>query len=62
MGDYSYYLLQAPLADLELSAIVILNTIRNTGGHEVSPTPPINPSTADTDGTLPLKVESFGGG
>lgn len=62
MGDYFYYLLQRTLADLELYGIVILNTIRNAGGHEVRPTPPINPSTADIDGTFPLIVESVGGG
>lgn len=64
--DSGLPLLSLPLittqADSDISKIVILNTIRNAGGQDVSPTPPIHPSTSDTDGIFPLTVESPGGG
>ena len=51
--------LATALTDPETS-LVILNTIRNAGGRDVSSTPPIDPSTAETDGSVSFTVESPG--
>ena len=51
--------LATALTDPETS-LVILNTIRNAGGRDVSSTPPIDSSTAETDGSASFTVESPG--